>query len=90
MDLSWPLPSSPCVNGGMPSDTYLGVFKKMRLPSAQDLTSFTRKVGSGGWLLHCGVTRAYCQLPVNPADWPLVCYKKGGGGCSWMLASPLV
>ena len=39
MDLSWPLPPGSSVNVGMPKDTYLGMPKKMRVPSALELAS---------------------------------------------------
>ena len=80
MDLSWPLPPGSSVNGGITKDIYLGVPKKMRLPSPLDLASLIREEGRGAWLFSCDVSRAYRQFPLDPADWPLVCFH-------WMLAS---
>ena len=45
------------VNGGMLSDTYLVMSKKMRLSSVQDLVSLIRDAGRGSWLFSCDVTR---------------------------------
>ena len=33
----------------------------------------------GAWLFSCDAARAYRQLPLDPADWPPVCFKEGGG-----------
>ena len=73
-DLSWPLPPSSSINGGIPKDTYLSVPKRMRLPSAMDFASLIRRAGRGAWLFICDVSRA----PLDLADWPLMCFQQGG------------
>ena len=78
MDLSWPPPPGASVNGGTPTDTFLGVAKKMHLPSADDLCNLIRRVGKGCYLYATDVAHAYRQLPLDPRDWPLVCFTFDG------------
>ena len=79
LDLSWPKPQTPSVNGGTPRDTYPGVPKKMRLPSSvQDLANNMARAGKGAWLFSCDVACTYHQLPLYRRDWPLVCFSEGG------------
>ena len=74
MDLSWPLPPGVSVNGGTPKESFLGVSKKMHLPSTSDFCDLIRKAGRVSFLFATDVARAYRQLPLNPKDWPLVCF----------------
>ena len=74
MDLSWPLPPGFSVNGCTPKESFLGVHKKMHLPSASDFCDLIRKAGRGCFLFATDVARAYDQLPLDPTDWPLVCF----------------
>ena len=50
MDLSWPPPLRHIVNGGTPKETYLGLYKKMHLPSAKDMVDLIKKAGKGEYL----------------------------------------
>ena len=50
----------------------------MRLSTAHDLTDSKHGAGRGSWLFSCDVAREYCQLPLDPGDWPLVCFSEGG------------
>ena len=74
MDLSWPLPPLHSVNEGTPKDEFLGEPKKMHLPSVEDLCGLTCKAGKDCYMYSMDVARAYHQLPLDPADWPLVCF----------------
>ena len=75
MDLSWPLPPGISVNGCTPRDLFLGGMKKMHLPSGNDFCKLIRWAGKGCFLYATDVARAYRQLPLNPGDWPLVCFQ---------------
>ena len=78
MDLSWILPPAASINESIPRDTYLSMYKKVNLPSAQDLATLIRQAGKGAFLYSCGVSLTYRQFPLNPADWPLACFNVGG------------
>ena len=74
IDLFWPLPPHFSVNGGIPREVFLGSYRKMHLPSSQDMCVLMHKTGKGCCLYSADVARAYRQLPLDPADWPLVCF----------------
>ena len=78
MDLSRPHPSDISVNACMPKDTYMGSYKKMKLPTANDLISLITEAGKGCFLYSCGMSRAYKQFPLDPCDWPDVCLQAQG------------
>ena len=78
MDLSWPLPPFIRINGGTPRESYLGSYKKMHLPSAQDFCDLIRTADKGCYLYSADVARAYRQLLLDPGDWPLVCFNFQG------------
>ena len=68
----------------------------MRVPSAKDIAKNIRRAGKGAWLFSCDVARAYHQIPLDPADWPLICLSEGGWnfmaisllfGMKWAAAS---
>ena len=46
----------------------------MHLPSAGDYCDLIKSAGRGCYLYATDVARAYRQLPLDPADWPLVCF----------------
>ena len=60
--------------------------QKMRLTLAQYFASLIRRAGKGAWLFSCDISRVYQQLPLDAADWPLVCFKEGDVS-SWMPVS---
>ena len=74
MDLSGPLPPLISINSGTPRESFLGSYKKMHLPSAQDFCDLIHTTGKGCYLYSADVARAYRQLPLDPGDWPLVCF----------------
>ena len=57
-----------------PQRVILGVQKKMHLPSAADFCDLIRQAGRGCCLYAIDVPRAYHQLPLDLADWPLICF----------------
>ena len=76
MYLYWPLPPGISVNGGTPKESFLK--KKMNLPSATDFCDLIRQADRSCFLHATDVTRAYCQLPVDPADCPHICFRFKG------------
>ena len=74
MDRRWPLPPLISVNSGTPRESFLGSYKKLHLPSAQDFCDLIHTAGKGCYLYSADVARAYRQLPLDPGDWPLVCF----------------
>ena len=66
MDLSWPLLLGVSVNGFTPKESFLGIHKKMHLPSASNFCDLIKKAGRG------------CQLPLDPRDWCLICFTFDG------------
>ena len=78
LDLSWPAPPVCSVNGGTPTETYLGRPKKMHLPSAQDMVDLIKEAGTGCFLYCRVIARAYRQLPLDLLDWLLVCFMVKG------------
>ena len=78
MDLSWPHPPAISINGCTPKDIYRGCFKKMHLPTANDMADLIRKAGRGSYMFCCNIARAYRQLSLDPVNWPLVCLKAQG------------
>ena len=54
---------------------YLGICKKMHLPSTCPRHGRSHKKAGNVAYLYCqDVARIYCQLQLDPADWPLVCF----------------
>ena len=78
MDLCWALPPSRSINGSTPRDTFFGQSRKIHLPSAHNLSCLIHHAGKGAYLYSKDVAHAYRQLPLNPADWPLVCFQFEG------------
>ena len=74
MDMSFPLEFS--VNAGIPNDTYLGIEFSLTYPSIDDLIHIIWDKGPGCLLFKRDLSRAYRQIYVDPADYPLL-------GLSW-------
>ena len=79
MDLSWPHPPRASVNSGTPKETYLGEPYKLRMPTTVDFCNHIRAAGKGAFMYAADVARAYRQLPLDPADWPLTCLETPEG-----------
>ena len=69
-----PTPPGVSLNGCTPRESFLGNPKKMHLPSATDFCDLIRRAGKGCFLFATDVARAYHQLPLDPRDWPRVCF----------------
>ena len=69
MDPSWPLPPLISINSGTPRESFLGSYKKMHLPSAQDFCNLIRTAGKGCYMYSADVAQVYRQLPLDPGRW---------------------
>ena len=68
MNLNWPLPCLISINSGTHRDFFLGSYKKMHLPSAQDFCYLIHIAGKGCYLYSADVAWAYMQPPLYPSD----------------------
>lgn len=69
-DLSFP--ESYSVNDGVSRDHYLDQFYKLRLPGINRLVEFINSKGRGCHVFKKDLRRAYRQIPLDPADYPLL------------------
>ena len=79
MDLSWLLSPLVSINTVCtPRESFLGSYKKMHLPSAQDFCNLIGIAGTGYYKYSADVARAYRQLPLDQGGWPLVSFTFDG------------
>ena len=69
-DLSFPERFS--VNDGISNDTFLNDSFELRLPGVDRLIEFIREKGKGCHIFKTDLRRAFRQIPVDPADIPLL------------------
>lgn len=70
IDLSFPPGSS--VNDGIPCESYLGEYFKLRYPSIGGLIDIINRRGRGSLLYKVDIQRCYRWLPVDPGDYHLL------------------
>ena len=70
IDLSWPLGAS--VNAGIDKDSYLDSNFCLTFPTVDDITNELRKLGRGALLYKIDVSRAFCDVKVDPGDYDLL------------------
>ena len=75
-DLSFP--DGKSVNSGIPSDTYLSEDYHLRLPGLSRLAEFIIAKGRNCKIFKRDLKRAYRQIPVDPADTPLLSFQVDG------------
>ena len=73
VDLSWPPGSS--VNDGISSTQYLGDDISLTYPTVDSICSLICLCGPGCLIYKRDLRRAYRQFPVDPYDYPLLCYR---------------
>ena len=73
IDLSWP--QSASVNYFTKSNEYLGTAFKLNYPSVDNYVDRLTSLGKGCHMLKVDLSRAFRQLKVDPADYPLLCLK---------------
>ena len=71
IDLSWPVGAS--VNHFTDSNLYMGTAFKLTYPSVDNFTDRLRRLGKGALMFKIDLSRAFRQLKVDPADFPLFC-----------------
>ena len=71
IDLSWPIGAS--VNCRTDSNEYMGTAFKLCYPSVDTFTDRLRQLGRGALMHKIDLSRAFRQLKVDPADYPLLC-----------------
>ena len=76
IDLSWPHGAS--VNQYTKANEYLGTAFKLNYPSVDTFVERLVSLGRGCHMLKIDLSRAFRQLKVDPADYPLLCLKWQG------------
>jgi len=71
--LSWPSGSS--VNDGIPVNNYLGEDISLSYPSVDSICSLICACGPGCLIYKRDLSPAYRQFPIDPFDYPLLCYQ---------------
>ncbi len=70
LDLSFPKGTS--VNDGIPKESYLGQYFRLKLPSVLTLRDRLRDLGPGAFIWTKDAKRGYRQLRSDPLDYPLL------------------
>ena len=76
MDLSFP--PSCSVNNGIPQDTYLGEYYKLRLPGIDRLVEFIIEKGRNCLVFKKDLRRTYRQFLIDPKDYHLLGFRYQG------------
>ena len=76
MDLSWP--KGAAVNDGIDTQTYIDGPATITLPTTEYMAERVVSVGRGAYMFKSELTRGYCQLRVDPSDWPLLGFTHNG------------
>ena len=76
MDLSFPPGCS--VNDGIPQDTYLGEYYKLRLPGIDWLVEFILEKGRHCLVFKKDLRQAYRHFPIDPKDYHLLGFRYQG------------
>ena len=74
IDLSWPNGAS--INHYTDSNEYMGTAFKLCYPSVDNFTDRLRKLSRGALMHKINLSRAFRQLKVDPADYPLLCLQR--------------
>ena len=62
------------LNNGTPTDAYLNHTFTYDFPKVEDFKRFVLECGSGCYLYKRDLSRYYLQLPVDPVEYPLLCF----------------
>ena len=71
-------PPGCSLNDGIPHDTYLGEYYKLRLPRIDRLVEFILKKGRHCLVFKKDLRRAYRQFPIDPKDYHLLGFRYQG------------
>ena len=72
LDLSFPI--GQAVNDGIPKDTYMGFAAKLTFPKMDDFGLRIYKLGKACCMFKIDLSRYFRQIPLDPADYPLIGY----------------
>ena len=72
MDLSFPHAPLSSVNSGTPTDFYLGIPAKLRLPSPASMAELIKQQGRHCYIYSLDLARGFRQIPVCPSSFPLL------------------
>ena len=70
VDLSWPVNRS--VNSAIPDNRLDILFAKLKYPTIDNLVERISQIGTSALLYKVDLQRAYCNLRVDPRDYPLL------------------
>ena len=70
IDLSWPRNSS--VNAGIDKNSYLNTEFCLTFPTVDHITHKLKKLGRGAHIFKIDISRAFCHIKVDPADYDLL------------------
>ena len=76
MDLSWP--KEAVVNDGVQGEAYEDGPGSIRLPTVDYLAARLIDLGPESYMYKTDLARGYCQLRVDPGDWPLLGFRHKG------------
>ena len=62
------------LNNGTPTDVYLNQTFSYDFPKVEDFKRFVLECGPGCYLYKRDLSRYYLQLPVDPSEYPLLCF----------------
>ena len=71
IDLSWPKEAS--VNHFTLDNVYLNSVFKLQYPTIDTITEQLGKLGTSALIYKVDLSRAFCQLPIDPHDYNLLC-----------------
>ena len=73
------------LNNNTPADSYMGQPIEYSYPKIEDFRRLVIKCGKGCKLWKRDLSRYYLQLPLDPLDYPLVCFVWRYCGNLWIL-----
>ena len=76
IDQSWPQDAS--VNSVTAANLYMTTVYKLQYPTIDNITGHLNSLSEGSKIFKIDLSRAFCQLRINPRDYNLLTLKWGG------------
>ena len=73
IDLSWPQEAS--INHFTIANQYLSTAYKLQYPTIDNITTKLKEIGLEALIYKIDLSRAFCQLPIDPHDYNLLCLR---------------
>ena len=70
-------PKGVSINNFTPPNVYLNTVYKLQYPTIDNITEALVSLGQGAYLYKIDLSRAFCQLRIDPMDYNLLCLKWG-------------